>query len=65
MYTNSEITKRTQFFVFEYHPTTLESHLEEINTKIHEDKLLFRYGLQLAKTLHFLRENHVQHRDIK
>lgn len=65
VYTNLEIIKRTQFFVFEYHPTTLESHLEEINTKIHENKLLFCYGLQLAKTLHFLRENHIQHRDIK
>ena len=50
----------TQFFVFEYHPMTLEQKLMELGAQISLEKIL-EYSLQIIDCFLFLLNNHIIH----
>src|SRR3990167_2274838 len=62
-YTNSQILKRTQFFVLEYHPMTLKQILQLLGSTIERERI-YRYSLEIVECFMFLFNNHIVHMDV-
>ena len=62
--TNQLTTRKTQFFVLEYHPEDLESHLKRIGDKLTVERVM-KYSKEIVKCFKYLYNKHVVHRDVK
>ena len=62
--TGEKIARTTQFFVIEFHPTTLYMTLKRLGQSIKFAKIL-KYSKQFLDCLIFLFDNRVVHRDVK
>ena len=62
--TGEKTMKKTQFFVTELHPITLQGKLDQLGMEISTERIL-KYSLEIVDCFLFLFNNHIAHRDVK